>query len=812
MNMLPESSMWSTYTLVRVGGLPADILPLSPKSVESSFNDLLVVEQKLSKTTDQLIELLYNIIPSITDNTVRRQLLGIKRKVYSGKFISDDQAEVMYSYLADDDISIVFSTWRRCVDDIAEIQKRIDDLCEAHSQEVDSALNSALNNESFMSSLSLASPEFVSYVTSGKEKNKRKKSEALKQQRTLYNYVTRASLKTSPFARLTTVNLAGCTGKGRSVQTISLHLASGLLGLAGQDRRPHPKLVLYPSPQGVVPSAGHERLMLIPHNVHQDGVIYRDETVIGAEWAPEGYPEIFSLDTLSRKSLSTRMRRHLESGSLRIQVPWDRHVGSPVSVIAQTFPEGIYEIQATDIEKINNSIQKPENNNFNCRLEIMTELNNLAQKVYPDGELGERPSGLLYEDCETTDEIPDYMTMRYVQEDLKDLSDNMSPWVYRSHVYDLMVQRFVSIYGAGGVCKTPLSFCMSLAVDGDGDFELLQAQQQDYQISAEKAFERSKLPGGATASPRHLGILLQFVASNPKDINSPNHMTVVNGTGNGIGAYLARVQRLFGEDFKKQAAQDITQQWETHRVFEMTVWADCNTGQAVSSGLLPELQLPGEPISAQGVPLEDLTLRHDIDTNTLELCDIDGPVGLAYLGITPQHILNSYYRWVALLADPWVRFPPLSDAAATLKAGRQKFSDYQVIHEPRETAGKRLVTRRASWYMTVNTISKLGCLDSTNTMRSWYDLRKKYGIPRLAYVQQLGSSGGTTDVIQKPLFVDFTSNISLMVLTQWISPRTKAIRITEALPSPDQYPYRDSAGQPRVSELAVAVHWPKEML
>ena len=97
-------------------------------------------------------------------------------------------------------------------------------------------------------------------------------------------------------------------------------------------------------------------------------------------------------------------------------------------------------------------------------------------------------------------------------------------------------------------------------------------------------------------------------------------------------------------------------------------------------------------------------------------------------------------------------------------------------------------------------------------MRSWYDLRKKYGIPRLAYVQQLGSSGGTTDVIQKPLFVDFTSNISLMVLTQWISPRTKAIRLTEALPSPDQYPYRDSAGQPRVSELAVAVHWPKEML
>ena len=70
MNMLPESSMWSTYTLVRVGGLPADVLPLSPKAVESSFNDLLVVEQKLSKTTEQLIELLYNIIPSITDNTV----------------------------------------------------------------------------------------------------------------------------------------------------------------------------------------------------------------------------------------------------------------------------------------------------------------------------------------------------------------------------------------------------------------------------------------------------------------------------------------------------------------------------------------------------------------------------------------------------------------------------------------------------------------------------------------------------------------------------------------------------------------------
>ena len=72
--------------------------------------------------------------------------------------------------------------------------------------------------------------------------------------RSLYNYATRTALKTSPFSGLTTVNIAGADGRGRSARTVAVHLASGLLRRAVHDGAPHPRLVLKSSPMESVSS------------------------------------------------------------------------------------------------------------------------------------------------------------------------------------------------------------------------------------------------------------------------------------------------------------------------------------------------------------------------------------------------------------------------------------------------------------------------------------------------------------------------------------------------------------------------------
>mgnify|MGYP000857134562 FL=1 len=304
--------------------------------------------------------------------------------------------------------------------------------------------------------------------------------------------------------------------------------------------------------------------------------------------------------------------------------------------------------------------------------------------------------------------------------------------------------------------------------------------------------------------------MLQVLAPSWEGLNGCDHLVVLNNTGSGVGAYQARFHRLFGESFRQDLEAEINGLWPTRTVLELTAWADCNTGQAVCTGVLPELQLPGEPRSPRGVPLESLSLIHDPATDSLELWDDDGPVGLAYLGLTPQHLLNTYLRWVALLADPWVRFPPHTEAYAALMSGYKRLAEGAIEHEPRRMAGRRLVTSRESWLMSASTLLDAAGDGDGLSVRRVYELRRRHHLPPRVFVQQLAAGGGTTNDRRKPQFVDLASRTSLASLGHWLDPATRVVRITEALPGAGEHPHHDPSGRPRVSELAVSLRWPRQ--
>ena len=59
------------------------------------------------------------------------------------------------------------------------------------------------------------------------------------------------------------------------------------------------------------------------------------------------------------------------------------------------------------------------------------------------------------------------------------------PQLFRSHVYDMIVDAFVREFGAGGVCRDPLGFLMRLSVERDGDPALFAAQMSDLRCAGD---------------------------------------------------------------------------------------------------------------------------------------------------------------------------------------------------------------------------------------------------------------------------------------------------------------------------------------
>lgn len=795
---IPDVSISPTI-LTRIGGLPVDAVPGASAEIGACLERLDHIEETLDELAQPLIDRIFDVVPTIEDPKARRLVLQAKRQVFAGKAVQARAAEALRAN-APAGVASAFDAWEAVRAEREDLESRLEALLGADDDAMRDALTHTVSDTAYLSSLALATPELVDRLIH--HKPGRKPSERLV--RSLYNYATRTALKTSPFSGLTTVNVAGAVGRGRSTQTVAMHLASGLLHQAARDGEAHPGLVLTPSPVGKVPAEEHDELVMLAQHVHHDGVIFREELVAGAEWAIGEYSDSFTPEVSN-----ARIRRHLEAGLLREQVPWKRGE-EPLGALSTVFPEGIGGVSVEDMLGARSVGQECSRSDATGRTDALRRLKDFSSQVFDRGELGSRPSGLLYEDREAPFVVPDVLTTPGLREDLHDLAEITSPWVFRSFAYDLMVRRFVERYGVGGRCDSPLSFCMALAVDNDGDPELSAAFKQNMRASADEAQHRSLLPCGGTAAPRHIGVMLQPVAPTWEDLSGPNHLVVLNNSGNGIGAYQARFHRLFGERFRAELESEITGLWPRGRVLELTTWAECNTGQAVCSGVLPELQLPSEPTSPRGVALESLSLVHDPATDSLELWDDDGPVGLAYLGLTPQHLLNGYLRWVALLADPWVRFPPMTESYRTLTSGYQRLGNGEIRHEPREIMGRRLVTQRESWRMTPATLLDDTVEGDGLSVRRVHEWRLRYGIPQKVFIQQLNTGGGTTNDRRKPQYVDFASRTSLASLWHWLDRRTRGIRITEALPAVGEHPFHDPAGLPRVSELAVSLRWPRQ--
>ncbi|WP_055699104.1 lantibiotic dehydratase [Streptomyces silaceus] len=819
----------SPVVLTRVAGLPSDALDLVAPATRKLLAEHAAVAQRLGALAPRLTDAFFALVPLLDDDVpLRRKVLAAKRSVNRLDPLpwDEDVRGRMAGRLPADAVVLV-DEWIRLV---GERRALLDQLGQQLAEDRDwavRALHRTLVSDGagdggpgesdFAASLAIAAPDWI--------RHRDHKARSAKKLKTLYSYVARAAVKTSPFSGLTTVGEAGARGQGRALSRTSATTAHLALRRLARDPATAGLLRYRVAPVRPGTPTEPEGLLLHSEVIITEGVVWRHDRAVEADYAlpaMAGLPPEAALDELlaavGGSRPFARFVRLLDAGIVQPVPPWHRGEAPFPALAALLTDDGAAApIGRGDLVRAHDLGDGAWRADGAGRIAAAAELADLTGGWSERSDRGERkPSGLVYEDRETDLALPDPLTVPEVREDLAVLGERVRPYLFRSHLYDFLLERFTAEFGPGGVCRDPLGFLMRLTVDRDANPPLERALFADM-ASRRDPGDRAWLPVGPTSAPPNTGVFFQLAAADRADIEAGRHRLVVNQYGAGTGGLFSRFGELLGDGFRERLAAHTERCWPgvTHR--ELVVWTDCNTVQAECGGVLPPLVLPGEVGAENGITLDDTVLAHDARTGTLSLFDRGGdPVGLAYLGLIPQHLLQSYVRLLAILADPWVNGSPHSDYTMTKAHELGPLCGDDVVALPRVTDGPggRLVTRRASWIVPASALPRPegGERDETALAVRLDELRRAHGIPEEVFVHQLAGAGDALGMSadRKPMWVSLASPLSVGVLHHWLSPRTSHLRLVEALPERSLHAQRDAFGRPRVTEHVALLAWPEE--
>ncbi|MEU3689481.1 lantibiotic dehydratase [Streptomyces narbonensis] len=803
--------------LTRVGGLPTEALDLTGAATRRAITEAADAQAELERRRPAVEDACFPLVPLLDDEVpLRRQVLAAKRAAHRLRALPwGDELPSLIAELAGPGAAAEFRGWQAAVRLRDETARRLDALLAEDRAAAPAALAGHLADPGFARAAALAAPDWLRH---GRPRRRPAETRNL---RTLYSYVSRAAVKTSPFSTLTTVGEAATPGTAAPGPTPVAHsyaataLAQLALRCLAREAGTAGLLRYRLAPVRPGGADAPHGLVLLPEPVADGGLAWRLDRVVEADhaapwlsgFAPDAEHSLDGLlSGLGGPDPFRRFRRLLDTGLIAPVPPW-RRGDDPVGAVAELLVGHPDDGIAGEVRELRDSAAALAAAGEDERTETLTRARHTARRWARRAGLDRFESGeVLYEDVASDLALPRLLDVPEVRADLTELGRRMRPFVFRSHLYDVLVDRFTAEYGPGGTCTDVLGFLMRVAVDGDSQPDLDKASVAD-RAERETAGARAWLPVGPSSAPPAAAVLFQLAATGQEAVRAGDYRMVVNQFNPGTGGLVTRFGGLLGEGFRERLRAHVRACWPGRTCRELVLWTEINTAQSRSAGLLPPLLLPGETPAADGLDLADTVLTHDSGEGTLALRDRGGdPVGLAYLGLVPPHLFPPFARLLAVLADPWVNGSPHSDYV--LPFGLQEQRTDQVVPSARTGFG-RVTVSRASWVVPAAglPVPRPGESDAETVLRA-EEFRRAHGLPEEVFCHRLTGFGpGEQGTDRKPLWVSLTSPLSLSVLAQWAGPATGHLRLVEALPARSAHPLRDAAGGTRAAEHIALLRW-----
>lgn len=777
--------------LDRVAGLAVERLP--PALVEADDLAALLDAQaaELAATGERLSEALYALVPLLDDDrALRRGVLALRRatRAEGARIPAPPLLDRVYGALERHRLdAAALEAWvgalRRC----EELDEALVAATASGVRRATRALEALRDDDDFMSAVADASCDFA--AAPGRQPLLPGRHAA----RSLLAYATRAALKTSPFAGLTTVGLAG-SRPARSTAAVTHAYAAAWLDVLAHDETAMLAFDVEALDTGGLDPASDA--VAVPVLVESDEFIWRRSAVVHLRQAG---PVLARLQRVGRVSASALLEiiggedpfavyvRLLDSGLLRVVAPWKLGEHDALAVLSEhlrtRLPGHPLSVTLSDLVQ---GAQGVLDGRGRDRATRRVSLRDRAQRALRErGASAARSRFELYVDTAPGEAASG--PEERASAEIERFADALGARVRRSTAYEAVVAHFVARHGAGATVPSAWPW-------------LLEAGSDEALLSKVHAPRAS-----ASDRPRGTSMPMPSAAMTVQ-IAGPESLVVVNQVLDGQGGIATRFARLHdGPDgIAARVAARARRLAAGARAVEFVPSADVNGMQAAASGVLPRLRLPVDgPCRRAGdeeTAVAALAIRHDPVADALELVDLAGrPVAPFYLGLVPSHLLSGPDRILAVLANPW-RVPRVGASVFPTLSDPQR-----IIDEPRRTDGS-VVVQRARWSVPRELLPSFPDADAA-LLRAAGRWRREHGIPPEVFVRLIRERPGFDPVTRKPIPVELRSPHALRHLAAEIDDTVIGLEITEALPSRAQFPHVDREGGHRAVEHLVFLSW-----
>ncbi|MEV6007874.1 lantibiotic dehydratase [Streptomyces sp. NPDC051976] len=779
----------------RAAGLPVAALE-SLRTTETLrlVREALAERDRARGLATGLENALERLVPSPDlDRPERRAALRLRRDIHNLRLsqATSAAATLLVPHL-DADLRARLADWQEAARAWCELLAQAEQTALAETARAGAAMLSRLKDPRIVrGGLALASPAFTAELL--KHPAGTAPSWDSKLARSATAYLTRGTVKPSPFGTLTTVGLSDWEGRSadegtKSLAAVSTHRAVALDLLRAwvehADAPPRLGVLRNPSTRRL----GTRTFAALPLYGRANGVFLREDEITDCGEAAQVLDKLPPYPISLAKAADVlgvgqdEVARWVALGLLHPVTPWalsqGRHFRAFAEVVDETpgaFADAVRAL--ADVEaQLDGDPQANDVVGLDRRARSATTaayraLDRRPPDWLPHVGLLHNAAGHGQERC-----LP---LSAAVRDDLHRAVAETRPRLHRVELYDRMLERFTHWYGTGGSADL-LTFCYRLLTTDFSPLWYLRPGARERTLAVGAA-------GHGTVGRATHTVFFQVAARSWNQVERGEHLTVVNTLHCGFTGLLSRWAAIPALHDRLDSA--FTAWFEGQhpgcRVYQMSAHADWVGFQRPTLRGIPRIGW-GADLADEGHDAHDLRhfrLVHDTATDTLQVRDHDGlPAAFAYLGAISLSQLRGVDRVLATLSDPWMLQPPDSSPSP---------------HQPRLQRG-RVVLRRETWHMAAHQLPRPVRGQSParflTEVESW---RRQHHLPDEVFLTQ------TTQIrseYRKPQWMGFDHPHSLWAVLRQIEDSV-TVDIAEALPASTEHWAPEGQDSPTATEF-----------